>query len=306
MPIYEQSFRHYDGPRRTRGLWWPVAVQTMRPMLRSRMVWFYGGFHLVYLVVVGVSFFLSRKLAEMAPQHLEAATQVASAAEVPVFGQTLTLNTVLFMYLDVGLAAMLILVLATAGGCVSADRQNMALPLYFSRPLGLRDYLVGKILGITMLPFLFGTAGLLAIFGQAAAFFFTPARALAESPLMLAGVASLFLSCLLAAVTMVAFSSMSKVSRTASSLFIGFWVLAGAVAGALWRSTREVTWAAVSPRMAWQNVAQALMQPDVSRSVRDRSFADFATLPAVLALAAYVVLFVLIMRRNVKVVEVVR
>ena len=210
------------------------------------------------------------------------------------------------MYLDVGLAAMLILVLATAGGCISTDRQNMALPLYFSRPLGLRDYLFGKVLGITLVPFAFGAAGLVIIFAQAAAYFYTPAQALAEAPLVLAGLASLFLACLLAAASMAAFSSMSKVSRTATSLFIGFWLLAGAVATALWQSTREVTWAAISPRMAWQNVAQALMQPDVSRNVRARNFADFDTLPAVLALLAYLILFLFIMRRNVKVVEVVK
>ena len=47
MPIYEQSFRHYDGPRTTRRMWWPVAWQTMRPMLKPKPLWLFASLGLL-------------------------------------------------------------------------------------------------------------------------------------------------------------------------------------------------------------------------------------------------------------------
>ena len=46
MPIYDQTFRRYEGPRRVRALWLPVAWQTLRRVLRTR---------LTYLAIAGAA-----------------------------------------------------------------------------------------------------------------------------------------------------------------------------------------------------------------------------------------------------------
>ncbi|PKO18040.1 hypothetical protein CVU37_06870 [candidate division BRC1 bacterium HGW-BRC1-1] len=306
MPIYEQSFRHYDGPRSIRRMWWPVAWQTMRPMLKPKPLWLFGSAHLIFLVVVSVSFFVTAKLKEIAPEQIEAATKVAQAVEVPIFGTNLSLATLLYVYLDVSFFIMLLLVLATVGSCISSDRQNMALPLYFSRPLGVTDYILGKITGIILIPLGFGTAAIFIIFIQAAAYFYSLPQALEQIPLLVTSVVALFSACLLASVSMAAFSSMAKTARTANGLFIAFWMLSGTVAGMLRQSTGQASWGAFSPRMAWRNFAQDIMGAETQRFGRSSDFLEISTTAATISIVLYILLFLYITRRNLKVVEVVK
>ena len=306
MPIYEQSFRHYDGPRSTRRMWWPVAHQTMRPMLKPKPLWFFASAHLIFIVVISVSFFVTAKLKEIAPDQIEAATKVAQAVEVPIFGTNLSLNTLLYIYLDVSFLMMLLLVLATVGSCISSDRQNMALPLYFSRPLGISDYIMGIITGIFLIRLGFGAAAIFIIFVQAAAYFYTPQQAFEQIPLLLSSIVSLFTACLLAAVSMAAFSSMSKTARTANSLFIAFWMLSGPVAGLLRQATRQSDWGAVSPRMSWRNFAEYIMSAETQQFGRRADFFEISIGAATGAIILYILLFLYITHRNLKMVEVVK
>ena len=201
---------------------------------------------------------------------------------------------------------ILLLVLATVGSCISSDRQNMALPLYFSRPLGVNDYILGKITGIILIPLGFGTAAIFIIFVQAAAYFYSLQQAIDQIPLLLTSIVSLFTACLLAAVSMAAFSSMAKTARTANSLFIAFWMLSGAVAGVLRQATRQPDWGAISPRMSWRNFAEFVMEAETKQFGRGADFYSLSIGAATAAIILYILLFLYITWRNLKMVEVVK
>jgi ABC-type transport system involved in multi-copper enzyme maturation permease subunit len=255
---------------------------------------------------MSVLFFATDRLYGLKEQQVQMAAQAADAAQFPLFGRNVNLATLLYVYLQFQFAGLLLLVLATGGGCVSSDRQFNALPLYFSRPLRPRDYMLGKVLGLTGVPAAMLTLSAVIIYAQAAAYFYTPGQALRELPLLFSTIVAILLCCLLVALSMAAFSSLTKLARTATSLFIGFWFLTGVVSRVLRRMTGESWIAALSPFRSWEMIAARLMQPELGFLRRNRNFLQFSIWPAGIAVTVYILLFLFILRRNMRVVEVVK
>ncbi len=300
MPIYEQSFRHYEGPRSNRNHWWPVAWMTMRPVFKSKFIFLFLGYLLVLLVVFSVAMFAMAWSGQQGDE-----TQ--KALKVALMGMKLSINTMLFLFLDFSFLALLVLILTKGSGCISMDLQNNALPLYFSRPLTPRDYLVGKVVGLAGVPAVCLGLGVVILFGQAAAYFMTPAQVFAELPMLFGALLSVLVLSLLGAAAMAAASSLTKAARTASSLFIGYWMLAGFAAQALARATRRPELAALSPRRSWQNFTITILGADPAELRRGaRDLILFGTGPAVLSMALFILFFLWVARRNLKVVEVVK
>jgi ABC-type Na+ efflux pump permease subunit len=306
MPIYDQTFRRYEGLRSTSGLWFSVARQTLRPFWKAKFNYLLMSGFLIPVLVLSVAFFASAKIQTLGTEQVEAAARVAEVSDFPLFGRNLNINTVVFRYLTFCSALLWITVLANGGGSISGDKRNGALPLYFSRPLSVRDYLVGKIVGLAVFPALLLAVSIVLVYVQAWAYFFSFAQAMASAYVVFGALAYVVAFSLLASLSMAAFSSMAKSARAAGVMFIGFWFVSSAAGDLLRHATHKAFFAAVSPGRSLFVMLVRLLKPDVRRLMRDPDFVQFHLGIAFASVLVYTLLFLWLLRRNVKVVEVVR
>ena len=307
MPIYDQTFRHYEGRRSERMLWWPIAWRTLRPILKAKFTWLLISGVACLIIVISVGFFASAKVGTMDTKTVDAAAQAAQMGNIPLFGRNITLNTVIFQLLDFQFGILWLLMLSAGGGIISSDLRFNALPLYFSRPLTVHDYIIGKVAGLSLLPF--GVLGLatIIIFAQAIAYFYpTPELFLPQLPLMGATLLYVCLMCGFAALAMTSFSSMTKNARTAGIAYLGFWFLTGAIANIGRHAARIDMFAFIAPRRCLQLLAYKLLHPERRWLEHEFELGPYSVLIAAAVLAAYALIFIWIIRRNLKVIEVVK
>jgi ABC-type transport system involved in multi-copper enzyme maturation permease subunit len=150
MPIYDLSYKHYEGPRTLGHQWLTIARQTCSLLVKKRIssvTLVFMGFTLVvftiglYTVVAG-GYFGGQPIRVGNDGQLQVAI-----GPVPV-----PFAEVLFVYVAVLLWPALLYVLAGGPGAISNDRQSGGLILILARPLRCRDYIMGKMLGIAGVP----------------------------------------------------------------------------------------------------------------------------------------------------------
>ena len=303
MPIYDQTFRHYEGPRNTHLAWWAVAVQTLRPMLKNKFVWLVGAGNLIPVIFISVAFFGLSQVDQLGFKH--DLSQMLKQSRLPLDTKMENFPTLLWIFLRWVFPAAWLLALVGAG-CISMDKKNNALPLYFSRPLRLSDYIWGKIVGLAILPFSVAAASLLIIYVQAAAYFFEPARAAAHLVTLLSALLCVFLSCLLVAVAMAAISAVTPNPRVAGISYFGFWLGTQAIVQPLARMTgKEILWAFV-PMRSLEKVWEILLGANSDMIPRHMRMGVVPPWAATVGIVGWLVLFFWILRRNLRIVEVVK
>lgn len=138
MPVYDQSYRTYQGTLRRRGRWAVIASQEMRVLLKRRMFIFLallGNFHMVvrilWIYVLDVS---SRQ-----PGGLFSSPELQFE------------NVGAWVYFDFlrFQSPLIFLTLIYAGaGLICNDFRNNLVDVYFSKPINWRDYVVGKVMSM--------------------------------------------------------------------------------------------------------------------------------------------------------------
>lgn len=304
MPIFDQTFRRYEGPRHIRFLWWPVARQVIKPVLKSKLTWLILSGIIVPVIVASIGFFVSAKLEKVAPQHIEAAAQAIEVSEIPIFSRNKPLNPVLFMFLMGEYGFLWIFTLAAGGNTVSIEKRNNAFALYFARPLGPWEYIAGKVIGLSLLPSAVLVASVVILYVQAWAYFLTTSQALALLPLLGRSLLFVLIASLVTSLSMTAFSGIAPSARAAGLMYLGFWMIARIVGEFLrhqgpWSSMRSL-----SPAHAMHAVAVALVNPGQKFLQRNKEFANLNVEMAVVSLVAVSILFLLLLRRSLRVVEV--
>lgn len=306
MPIYDQTFRRYEGPRRLRFLWWPVARQVIKPVLKSKLTWFILSGIVVPVLVVSIGFFISAKLEKVAPEHVEAAAQAIEVTDIPIFSRNRALNPILFTFLMGEYAFLWVFTLAAGGNTVSVEKRSNAFALYFARPLGPWEYIAGKVIGLTLLPSAVLMISLVVLYVQAWAYFLTVSQALALLPLLGRALLFVLVASLVTSLSMTACSGIAPSARAAGLLYLGFWMLASIVGNFLrhqgpWSSMRSL-----SPAHAMHALAVALINPGEKFLKKHREFADLDLDLAVVSLVVTCIVFFLLLRRSLRVVEVSR
>ena len=306
MPIYDQTFRRYEGPRRLGILWWPVARQVLRPALKSRWTWLLLAGIVLPVIIISIIFFYSAKLGNIAPQHMDAAAEIAQASEVPLFGRNITLNGILIKFLLFEIPVLWLLVLVNGGGCICTDKRNNSLPLYFSRPLKVGDYIAGKIVGLTIIPAVLLIIAVILIVAQAAAYFYSFDELLRQVPCVLGALACIVLVCLMTALSMAAFSAVAPNARTAGGLYFGFWFLFDGIGKILVEATGKEALGAFSPAKSLGVIMYHLIRPALREMGRRHEFYDFGLPYAALSIFLYTLFLAFVLRRSIKTVEVVK
>lgn len=308
MPIYDQTFRPYAGKRSTSFLWWPIARQTLRHVLKSKLTWFLMSGVVIPVVVLSVGFFVTAKIKAVAPEHTKVASQVAESTDLAFFSDRLPVKDVTFTFLMWEFGVLWLMVLTTGGGSVSTEKRNQALPLYFSRPLGVRDYMIGKILGLALFPALVLSTAVLLLLIQCAAYADASISDLVTVGVMIVkAMVYILLICFVTSLSMAAFSSAAATARSAGIMYLGFWFTTLILGRLLARLANSPAPAAISPARSLQAIARQFFHPaDRYFHGHRRDFIPIDIQTAVLALTVYCVVFLLVFRRNLKVVEVVK
>ncbi len=220
MPVHERGYTHWSpSGARVEPPWLVIAKRGLLPTLKRRwpLALFFAS--LMPAVAKGVMIFLNVRSGGMVGQFMETGWSSVSPAG--------SLSFIEWQRFFVFLVTLIL-----GAGLIARDRQDNGLSLYFSRPISLTDYLLGKVLVVlagylvvTLVPSL-----LLCIFG----YLMDPATAGMETllltPLRLLGF-TLFTGTGLALV-LLAFSSLG----TRTVLVVVWWAvicLGGEVVGNL-------------------------------------------------------------------------
>lgn len=234
MPIHDQSYRRYAGPRREPGgAWLVIAAAGIRALLARKL------FLAVMLAAWGqffvraVTFYLSANFPSLN----------VLAPSVETFRQFFEMQEIFVLFVTVYVGS----------GLIANDRRSNALQIYLSKPLGRAEYVAGKlgILGFFLLLVTLAPALALLLlevmFSASLAF-------LGEHPFLVPAVTLYALvEVALASFTMLALSSLSTSARYAAVLYAGAIFFTAAVFAILRGATR-------SSMLAWLSVRANLDQ----------------------------------------------
>ena len=134
--IREKGYSHWDGQlAERRHPWWPITRTGIRLAFRRKAFKFVfaGAFVPSFAALVGL--YISERLEDF--------KAIVRSSETLI---TITPKYFKTFFTSEGLLFLIILVLCFAGaGLIADDLKHNSLQLYFSRPLGKRDYLIGKM-----------------------------------------------------------------------------------------------------------------------------------------------------------------
>jgi ABC-2 type transport system permease protein len=280
MPIHDQGYRRYAGSRAAIGRGWAVITRNGVKSLFAKRA-FLG------LLLLAWSPFVVRAVQiYVAANFAQAASILGVKAET--FREFLEQQSVFVFFVTIYVGA----------GLIANDRRANALQVYLSKPLTRAEYVAGK-LAILFL-FLTGVTWLPAIALLIVQIMFAGSFTFLRQNIFLLPAITLFslLQVLLASMTMLALSSLSKSSRFVGVMYAGLMFFTSA----LFNAVRGITGRS---SLAWLSPAAALEQiGDVIFRLQPRY-----DLPAVVAVLVIVVLIAMsgvILERRVRGVEVVQ
>lgn len=278
MPIRDQSYRRYAGPRREPGgAWLVIAAAGIRALLARKL------FLAVLLAAWGqffvraVIFYLSANFPSLN----------VLAPSVETFRQFFEMQEIFVLFVTV----------YAGSGLVANDRRSNALQIYLSKPLGRAEYVAGKlgVLGFFLLLVTLAPALALLLlevmFSASLAF-------LGAHPFLVPAITLYALTeVALASCTMLALSSLSTSARYAAVLYAGAIFFTAAVFAILRGVTRSSMLAWLSPRANLDQIG------DVVFRLPPRFESPW--LLSVLVVALLIGLSLLVLERRVRGVEVV-
>jgi ABC-type transport system involved in multi-copper enzyme maturation permease subunit len=201
-PVHDQSYRHYGGTRRPLGKAWGVIAGAGVRVLLSRKV-FIG-----LLVLAWLPFLVRTVQIYIATMYPQVRQMMPDARTFQSFveGQ--------------GFVAFFITVYVGAG-LIANDRRANALQVYLSKPLLRMEYIGGK-LAILMFYLLMATLAPALLLIAMQVIFSASVQFLRDNPTLIPAVMiSSILRVVVASVTMLALSSMSKSARYVAMMYTG-------------------------------------------------------------------------------------
>lgn len=234
MPIHDQGYRRYGGPKAPAGRAWSVIARAgIGTMLTKRAF--------VGLLLLSWVPFLVRAVQIYLAINVPQATFFSPDAKM--FRQFLEQQEVFLFFITVYAGA----------GLIANDRRANALQIYLSKPLARVEYVFGKfaILGALLL-FVTWVPAVLLIVVQIA--FSGSFRFLLDHLFLVPAITLFsFIQVTAAAAAMLALSSLSKSSRYVGILYAGLIFFSQALYGVVFAMTRD-------SRLAWISVASDLAQ----------------------------------------------
>jgi ABC-type transport system involved in multi-copper enzyme maturation permease subunit len=242
----------------------------------------------------------------MGEQNTQDAMRTVRREGLPIFDANIELGTIFYIIMQPLKGLLWLLILIAGAGAISSDRRYNAFPLYFSRPLKPWHYTVGKILGIAVIPL---AAMLLCqwIIGlQFIAYYLTPSALITELPSFLMAALYATILCGFISAIMASISSMAKSARVAGVAFLCFFVLLEKVIPLLASSSGQSALLSLSPLHSMDVIGRALLRPDLGNIKSSVETGALSLTASVVAIIAYLVIFLSLLRKNLRVVEMVK
>jgi ABC-type transport system involved in multi-copper enzyme maturation permease subunit len=275
--IREKGYAHWDGAlAERRHSWWPITRTGIQLAFKKKSFRFlFAGAFLPAFVALG-GLYVSERLEDF--KWLVQSNRTLLNIDPNYFRNFLTSNFLLF-------SVILVLVFAAAG-LIADDLRHNSLQLYFSRPLGKKDYLLGKmsviaffVLVLTALPWL-----LLFVFKLIFAGSFKFLLDYPWLPLSILGYSALLT--VFFAFYVLLLSSLSKNTRYATILVFATYLFSDALFGILSETFHEPAMALFSLRANLQQAGAFLFGQKLPFAVP--AVWSFAVLAGICILSAFV------------------
>lgn len=131
MPVYERGYRPWEhSGHRARAPWWTIARRGIAEPLKSRRLLFLLAVAWVPAIVKGGILYFTFQMGELSRLIGGKWTDIGPRGFLAFLGWQSPF--------------VLILLAIIGSGLISRDRRENGLALYLSRPLGVRDYVLGK------------------------------------------------------------------------------------------------------------------------------------------------------------------
>jgi ABC-2 type transport system permease protein len=233
MPIHDQGYRHFEGQKDAIGRGWIVITMAgIRSLLRTRV-------------------FLGLLLFAWVP-FIVRAVQIYAASNFPTASFLAVTAKTFREFLDQQGTFVFFVTIYVGAGLIANDRRANALQIYLSKPLTRAEYVAGKF-GIlaTFLLFVTWLPAMLLLLVQ---MLFSGSFTFITSNLILFPAITVlsFVQVTVAALSMLALSSLSKSSRFVAVMYAGLLFFTGAVYGVLYLTTRStaLSWISFSNNIA--------------------------------------------------------
>ena len=279
MPIHDQGYRRYIGSRAAVGRSWQVITKAgVRTVLAKRS--FIG------LMLLAWSPFVVRAVQVYVAANFQQASFLAPKAET--FREFLGQQGLFVFFVTIYIGA----------GLIANDRRANALQVYLSKPLTRAEYVAGK-LAILFL-FLVAVTWVPAILLLIIQILFAGSLTFFRENIFLVPAITLFslLQVLVASVTMLALSSMSKSSRFVGIMYAGLIFFKSALFNALRGITGRSSMAWISPTETLEQVGNIIFRLEPAF--------DMSPIAAMLAIFVLLGGSAWLLERNVRGVEVVQ
>lgn len=278
MPIHDQSYRRYRGPRESpRGAWTVIASAGIQAVLRKRAF--------LALLLFAWGPFIVRAVQIYVAATFPQASILAMRAET--FREFFDQQGIFVFFVTVYVGA----------GLIANDRRANALQIYLSKPLTRAEYVAGKM--AILVAFLLLVTWLPAVLLLVLQVLFAGSFAFLREHAFLLPAITLFslIEVLVASFTMLALSSLSTSSRYVAVLYAGAVLFTDAMFAAL----RGITG---STAVSWVSFPATLAQVG-DLVFRQRLRYDTPVAVSAIVLLALVVVSISVLERRIRGVEVV-
>jgi ABC-2 type transport system permease protein len=280
VPIHDQGYRRYAGSRAAIGRGWAVIAKNgIRSLITKRVF-------VAMLLVAWIQFFVMAVRVYLASNFAQMAPFVGVKAET--FREFLDVQGIFVFFISIYVGA----------GLIANDRRANALQVYLSKPLTRAEYVAGK-LSILFL-FLTAVTWAPAVMLLLVQIMFAGNFAFMRDNIFLIPAITLFslVQVLLASMTMLALSSLSKSSRFVGIMYAGLMFFTSALFNAVRGITGRSSLAWLSPNAALEQLG------DVIFRLKPRY--DLPAPVAVLVIVTLIAASAYILERRVRGVEVVQ
>jgi len=137
MPIYEQSYREYDGELRHKYRWVIIIQQELRVLIKSKFFLMMMLFAMLHVILRLLQVTAYDVIAQDPNSPLALAfSQIADFAVD---------NLLFFDFIRIQSPVVFLVVLFAGSGMICNDFNNNLVDVYFAKPITWRDYAIGKI-----------------------------------------------------------------------------------------------------------------------------------------------------------------
>ncbi|MBI5093565.1 MAG: ABC transporter permease subunit [Candidatus Hydrogenedentes bacterium] len=136
MPIYEQTYRTYEGQLRRHFRWWTIVKQELRVLISQRAF--------LVLMVAALMHFIFRILQIVAYDIIRMDPNNPINAMIQNVAMLVVNEGMFYDFLRIQSSMVFLACIFAGAGMICDDTRNNLMEVYFSKPMSWRDYVLGK------------------------------------------------------------------------------------------------------------------------------------------------------------------